>query len=649
MHFLGVFLSVGALVLILVLEAGRDFISTTYSLSPEITILILIGYCYPLILFAFSYFVSKDGITRKFFQSQVTLGSTLCVSLGLIGTFIGLSSMVASISSGMNADGDFSEKINTLLASIGTSLDAMSLAFLTSILGVGASTVLSVSCNYLAFFYRNDDIAPALPITSHGADSEEKVEIATGVGATEIAEAINKALDLKMFEILGDSISENNQLQNKLSASLDRFEATQERILTDGLNKMSDFSEKIVNQMSYNNENLKALYGVFERFDGRFKDCVDDFNVGLEKISNFSYRIASEVGNNTNNLQSLQLTIEQFDTKFAGYHSDFNEAMKNTVQASDQIAFEMTTANANLYSLISAFDNFENKAQNNVSRFNDLIVDNTECMESLSSVMTDLKLLLAPPLNETLETAINSNKLDVLYQPQVNVANEVIGCEVLLQWEDPIRGLISNSDIFCSDMEIHAELMVNLDKWVISNSLKQLAEWLRVGAWEEEWVLSINIVPQMALNVSLVNYLKDLVDQYSINPKNIAIEFKESTVLENVETIKDIFIALKHMGFKIYVDNYGKGYSSLVVFQKLNIDKLKIDRSVINDLINEDGDTSIIRSIMASAKELDLELMVDGVENDTQKIKLEELGFTHFQGYFVSHPILGSKYLSSLS
>jgi EAL domain-containing protein (putative c-di-GMP-specific phosphodiesterase class I) len=528
----------------------------------------------------------------------------------------------------------------------------MSLAFLTSILGVGASTVLSVSCNYLAFFYKNDESTAALS-AGHGVNSGgisgETVDVATGVGAKEIAEAINKALDLKMFEILGDSISENNQLQKQLAASLDRFETTQERILTDGLGKMSDFSEKIVEQMSHNNTNLQALHGVFERFDGRFKECVDDFNVGLEKVSNFSYRIASEVGNNTNNLQALQLIIERFDTKFESYHFDFNEAMKNTASASDQVAFEMTTANTSLYSLLSAFDNFENNAQSNVSRFNDLIVDNTECMGSLSSVMSDLKLLLAPPLNETLETAINSNTLDILYQPQVNANNEVIGCEVLLQWEDPIRGLISNSDIFCAEMEIHSELMVNLDKWVINNSLKQLAEWMRVGAWREEWVLSINIVPQMALNISLVNYLKDIVDQYSINPKNIAIEFKESIVLDNVAAIKDIFVAIKNMGFKIYVDNYGKSHSSLVVFQKLNIDKLKIDRSVINDLINEDGDTSIIRSIMASAKELELELMVDGVENDIQKMKLEELGFTHFQGYFVSHPIIGAKYLSSLS
>ncbi len=144
-------------------------------------------------------------MTRKFFNSQVTLASTLCVSLGLIGTFIGLASMVASISSGMNADGDFSSKINTLLLSIGTSLDAMSLAFLTSILGVGASTILSVSCNYLAFFYKDTENEYQPSVQGGNAVDHPQAGVAS-IDSPEIAEAINKALDLKMFEILSDAI-----------------------------------------------------------------------------------------------------------------------------------------------------------------------------------------------------------------------------------------------------------------------------------------------------------------------------------------------------------------------------------------------------------------------------------------------------------
>jgi EAL domain-containing protein (putative c-di-GMP-specific phosphodiesterase class I) len=648
MYFLGVFLAVGTLVLMMVLDAGRDFILTTYSLSPEITVLIIIGYCYPMVLFAYSYFVSSEGISRNFFRSQAILGSTLCVSLGLIGTFIGLSSMVASISTGMNAEGDFSVKINTLLSSIGTSLDAMSLAFLTSILGVGASTVLSVACNYLAFFYNNDDITRGVP-AGHVAGSNGTVKGAQSTDATTIAGAINAALDLKVFEILGDSIKENNQSQRQLSVSLDKFEATQERILTDGLEKMSRFSQHIVQQMSHNNENLKALQVVFERFDGSFQECAEGFNVGLEKVANFSNSIATEVGNNTSHLQSLQVLSERFDTKFESYTFDFSQTMSSMEAFSDQVIAEINTTNNSLHSLHDALVNIENKSQDEISQFNDLILDHNKCLVSLSSVMVELKFLLAPPLNETLEVAIDNNTLDILYQPQVNIENKVIGCEAFLQWTDPVRGLISNFEIFGSDMAQNSELITKLDKWVIEHSVKQLSEWLRTGIWKDEWVLSINIAPSTALNASLVDYLKEVTDKYAVNPNNIAIEFKESLVLEHIAFMKEIFFNIRRAGFQIYVDNYGKGNSSLVVFQQLNIDKLKIDRSVINDLINDDGDTSVVRSIMASAKELSLELIIDGVENDIQKVKLEELGFTRFQGYFFSHPITGAECFSELS
>ena len=246
MYFLGILLSIGAPILLMLTESGISFLLTTYALSPEITVLIVIGYLYPLLLFAFSYFFRRDMISKKFYQSQVSLSSTLCVSLGLIGTFIGLSSMVASISSGMNADGDFNSKINTLLLSIGSSLDSMSLAFLTSILGVGASTVLSVSCNYLAFFYKDQEGNYKETVDRDLVEPYRPVNINNELAASQIAQAINKALDLKMFEMLGESIAESSLLQKQLVASLNAFENTQKSILTGGLDRMSHFSDQIV-------------------------------------------------------------------------------------------------------------------------------------------------------------------------------------------------------------------------------------------------------------------------------------------------------------------------------------------------------------------------------------------------------------------
>ncbi len=397
--------------------------------------------------------------------------------------------------------------------------------------------------------------------------------------------------------------------------------------------------------MNANNTNLSALQVVCERFDSRFQDCVEDFNVGLEKISNFSYRIASEVGANTSNLQSLQLLIERFNTKFENYSADFNKSMNNVSDFAGPVISEVNSVNGNLNSLHGSFESLEYISKQHADHINELVENNADNIKELSSIMFAMKFLMAPPLNETLASAIQKDKLDIWYQTQVDIDKKVIGCEVLLQWEDPIRGVISNSEIFGPEMEVHSDLMVTLDKWVMDNSLKQLAEWLRACAWNQSWVLSINIVQQMATDIAFISYFKALIEKYSLDANNIAIEFKESMVLENVDTMREVFNGLRALGTKIYIDNYGKSHSSLVIYQRLNVDKLKIDRSVINDLINEDGDTSVIRSIMASAKELDLDLIVEGVENDIKKFKLEELGFHHFQGYFVSHPIDGIDYL----
>jgi EAL domain-containing protein (putative c-di-GMP-specific phosphodiesterase class I) len=646
MHFLGIFLSIGAIVLMFVSSGGRNFVTTVYSLSPEITVLIFIGYCYPLFLFGYTYLRNKNEITKKFFHSQAALASMFCVSLGLIGTFIGLSAMVSAISSGMNADGDFSTKINTLLASIGSSLDSMSLAFLTSILGVGASTVLAVSCNYLEFFYVDGDKNNVSKNGTTHSNTSPSTNTNIGLSASETKEVINKALDSKMFEILGDSISKSNTVQKQIAACLDRIEITQQHIYEDGLKTLSVSSDNIVEQISNNNQSIKASQQAFEIFDANFKQSVDDFKGGFERMADSLGYIGTELEKNTSNSEYIQKFTERFDNKFDNYTINVDIGLGNVTEVSERVVGEINTVNSNLTSLYDSFENFNYKSKDNDSYFTNMIDTNTQTMTQLTSIMLDLKFLLAPPLNDSLKLAIKNDSLDILYQSQVNTNNEVVGCEVLLEWTDPIRGTISNTDIFGPEMDAHPDLLVLLDKYVIEHSIKQLAEWTRSGAWNSNWVLSINVVPQMAMGSFLIPYLKEIITKYSVDSKYIALEFKESIVLKNIDTIKEVFFGIKNIGSKVYVDNYGKGFTSLITFQQLKVDKLKIERSVINELINENGDSSIIRSIMASAKELNLELVAEGVENNDQKLKLEELGFKFFQGFYIARPVSGVDYIS---
>jgi len=135
-------------------EGARGFVTTSYALSPEITIAILVFYVYPFLVFLAGVVLKKRGlINRKVFKTQVVLASTLAISLGLIGTFVGLASMVAGIAGGMAADGDFATKMSAMLESISAAMDSMSLAFLTSILGVATSIVILFSGNFMETFF----------------------------------------------------------------------------------------------------------------------------------------------------------------------------------------------------------------------------------------------------------------------------------------------------------------------------------------------------------------------------------------------------------------------------------------------------------------------------------------------------------------
>ena len=154
MYFFGIFLYITLPVYFYSLETGRGFVNQCYELAPEITTLIGVAFVYPILVFLFSVIMRKKVFaTRSYFKGQVVLASSMAVSLGLIGTFIGLAQMVAGIAAGMGADGDFATKMASLLTAIAAAMDAMSLAFLTSILGVAASVIILLSGNYLESFF----------------------------------------------------------------------------------------------------------------------------------------------------------------------------------------------------------------------------------------------------------------------------------------------------------------------------------------------------------------------------------------------------------------------------------------------------------------------------------------------------------------
>jgi EAL domain-containing protein (putative c-di-GMP-specific phosphodiesterase class I) len=645
MYFIGLFLYFSAVILLTMFEVGRVFITTTYSLAPEILTLIVISYFYPLVVFALAYFSKEKKITKTFFQSQVILASTLCVSLGLIGTFLGLSEMVASISAGMNADGDFNVKITSLLGSIGSSLDAMSLAFLTSILGVGASVVILVCCNYIGLYFKDAKSKGG----AQGGSSEGHSE-SSYLDAEVIAEAINRSLSANLLSPLSASLDENNQLQRNISSSFDTFVSNQERLMNDDAEKISTYSQKIIEQMTNNNNNIVSLQTVLENSNRQLNQSVQVFNENLEKIADFSSEINVEVKGSGAHLASAQGLLEVIDGKLQNINSGVYQGLEEANYSSNKIVTEISTSNESLGALRNIFEDFDVSYQDQLTRFNNHLEMQNHESKALSSVMQDLKFLLAPPLDEALGLAITNNKLGLAFQSNNDKDGKVIGCEVLVRWDDPIRGVVSNGDIFSPDMQNHQELMIQLDKWVLNSGMQQLATWLKTDVWTKESVMSMNVSQSLLVDASLIPFLKQVIEDNMISTANIAIEVNESVILSShFETLKETFKEIRDLGCKIYVDHYGAGHSSIIMYQQLGVNKLKIARSVVSELRDENANGAVIRSIVASCKELGIEVIAEGVEDEFQKSRLLEFGINYFQGYLSSAPISSADYTAYIN
>ena len=644
MHFIGILLYFSSVIVAISFDASRTFLLTTFTLAPEIMILIIIGFFYPLMVFVFAYFSDQQKITKAFFQSQAFLASTLCVSLGLIGTFFGLSGMVASISAGMNAEGDFNVKITSLLSSIGSSLDAMSLAFLTSILGVAASVIILVSCNYLALYFKNQRVDAGTIGAPSGTCSES-----SPMNVDDFSNAIHRSFS-PIFSALSASVDGNNEVQRSLSNKLDDLMLKQSHILNEGFEHISKYAEKIIEQMTLSNTHLASLQTTYESSNSQYTAQTQVFHQQLSQMAEFSSKIATELKEGAANSHAVQALLENIDNSLHSLSSGVDQGLADANYVSKQIVSEVSTSNDTLGALRQTFVTFDASYQTQAARFNTLTDKHSQDAAALMSVMQAIKIVLAPPLHDALATAITDNKLNIMFQPNINKDQGIVGCEVFVKWDDPVRGRVSNMDIFSPDMQNHVGLMADLDKWVLTHSIQQLATWIKNGVWKKDSIMSINVSVSLLTDPSLISFLKDAITSNMVPASYLAIEFNESSVSNtNFQNLKQTCKDINDLGCNIYIDNYGSGHFSMVMYQQLYVNKLKVDRVIIKEFLDTKSSGSILRSIIASSRELGIDLMAEGVEDDIQKSRLVEHGISYFQGYCASAPVNSSDYYTYLN
>lgn len=235
-----------------------------------------------------------------------------------------------------------------------------------------------------------------------------------------------------------------------------------------------------------------------------------------------------------------------------------------------------------------------------------------------------------------LHFAVEKGEVQLQYQPQVNARGRVVGCEVLARWHNEKLGFVP-PDVFIPIAE-NTGYIIELGEYIMEKALQALVKWDRSGIRLGQ--LSINISMRQFLDNGFVDMVEKLFDRYNIyNFKTqVVFEITESSTSDNLKKIIDAINELKKFGIKFSMDDFGTGYSSLSYLQEMPIDELKIDKSFVSRLYDEQQ-ALLVKSIIEISRNMNLSIIAEGVEEKYQKDFLEELDCDLYQGYLFYKPL----------
>ena len=231
--------------------------------------------------------------------------------------------------------------------------------------------------------------------------------------------------------------------------------------------------------------------------------------------------------------------------------------------------------------------------------------------------------------------ALEQDEFEVYYQPQYDFQhNQMLGVEALVRWHHPDLGIISPEEFLPTAEE--SGLIVSLDRWTMRQAIRQMKMWVDDGISLGR--LSLNLTMQQIDQSDFLEFLMDLMHEHSCEGRSLRFEITEGQLMKNPQRTIELLNRISALGIKISVDDFGTGYSSLAYLKKLPVDSLKIDKEFIRDIPGDEDDVSIVKSIIALAKSMRIDVLAEGVEDEDQLDFLKREGCFLIQGYLFSHP-----------
>jgi diguanylate cyclase (GGDEF)-like protein/PAS domain S-box-containing protein len=241
-------------------------------------------------------------------------------------------------------------------------------------------------------------------------------------------------------------------------------------------------------------------------------------------------------------------------------------------------------------------------------------------------------------LETDLRSAVEHKAFRMHYQPIMNLkAGKVIGFEALVRWQHPKRGLVYPLEFIPVAEE--TGLIFALGQWVLEESCRQIKAWQDRYPVDPPLKLSVNISSKQLSQSDLVTKVAGILKEVGLEPSCLALEITESMIMENKESAIALMNELRDLGVHIHIDDFGTGYSSLSYIHNFPVNALKIDRSFVAKMSSSDENLEIIKTIVALAHNLNLDLIAEGMELSDQWALLKDLKCQHGQGFLFSHPL----------
>jgi diguanylate cyclase (GGDEF)-like protein/PAS domain S-box-containing protein len=241
-------------------------------------------------------------------------------------------------------------------------------------------------------------------------------------------------------------------------------------------------------------------------------------------------------------------------------------------------------------------------------------------------------------LENDLRQALKKQEFLVYYQPIFDINNQhLVGFEALVRWQHPTRSFVCPGDFI--PLAEETGLIVTLDHWILYTACQQLATWQTQFSSKLSLKVSVNLSAQDLRKVSLIQDIKCILAETGLAGNCLTLEITESMLIDNITEVILVLEQLKQLGIQISIDDFGTGYSSLNYLHRLPADNLKIDRSFINQMSDDNRNYQVVKTIVALSNQLGLAVIAEGIETQQQLQWLQELECEFGQGYFFSQPL----------